>query len=405
VRDRELQKAIIRRRRVAALVAAVAVGVVVGLVLVASRGGGGAPRVVPAVDAPALVTSLPLRSAGDGLPGTPAPLDPHDVYAADRPGQLSPAVRFDRPLVYVPNSESATVSEIDPASRTVVATLPVGRLPQHVVPSWDLRTLWVANDAGNSLTALNPRTGRPGRTVPVTDPYNLYFTPNGRFAIVVSEALSRLDFRDPQSMALRHTLALPCSGADHLDFTASGRYALLSCEFSGELLVIDVLRQRVAYQIGLPAGSMPQDVKLSPDGATFFVADQTQGGLFEFYAKGFRRRGFLATGAGAHGLYVDRASRALFVSNRRAGTVSVVSFQQRRVVRTFQIPGGSPDMGGLSADGRELWLSGRYNAEVYDIDVRTGRLLARIPVGQGPHGLCVFPQPGRYSLGHTGILR
>jgi len=42
---------------------------------------------------------------------------------------------------------------------------------------------------------------------------------------------------------------------------------------------------------------------------------------------------------------------------------------------------------------------------VYAISTRTGRLLARIPVGLGPHGLCVWPQPGRYSLGHTGILR
>ena len=62
-------------------------------------------------------------------------------------------------------------------------------------------------------------------------------------------------------------------------------------------------------------------------------------------------------------------------------------------------------MGGISADGRVLWLSGRYNSEVYAIDTRNGGLLARIPVGRGPHGLCVYPQPGRYSLGHTGIFR
>ena len=42
--------------------------------------------------------------------------------------------------------------------------------------------------------------------------------------------------------------------------------------------------------------------------------------------------------------------------------------------------------------------------EVY-IWVRTGKVMHRIPVGFGPHGLCVYPQPGRYSLGHTGIMR
>jgi DNA-binding beta-propeller fold protein YncE len=96
----------------------------------------------------------------------------------------------------------------------------------------------------------------------------------------------------------------------------------------------------------------------------------------------------------------------MYVSNRSAGTISVVSFASRQVVATWPIPPpASPDMGGVSADGSILWLSGRYNAEVYAIDTRTGRLRARIPVGDGPHGLCVWPQPGRYSLGHTGIMR
>ena len=77
----------------------------------------------------------------------------------------------------------------------------------------------------------------------------------------------------------------------------------------------------------------------------------------------------------------------------------------RRIVDTWRIPGGSPDMGGVSADGSVLWLSGRYDGEVYAISTADGKLLARIPVGAGPHGVCVWPQPGRYSLGHTGILR
>ena len=88
------------------------------------------------------------------------------------------------------------------------------------------------------------------------------------------------------------------------------------------------------------------------------------------------------------------------------GSVSVISFATRKVVHKWRIPGGgSPDMGGVSADGKVLWLSGRYNADVYAISTVTGRLLARIPVGSGPHGLCVYPQPGRYSLGHTGVFR
>jgi DNA-binding beta-propeller fold protein YncE len=328
------------------------------------------------------------------------------VYAADRPGALSPAVRGDPPRVYVPNSQSGTVDVIDQRSHRVVGHFATGALPQHVTPSWDLRTLWVENDLGGSLTAIDPRTGRRGRSVRVSDPYNLYFTPDGRYAIVVAEQLGRLDFRDARSMRLHRALRVACAGVDHLDFTADGRFLFASCEFARKAIVVDVARERVVRSIALPAGSMPQDVKLSPDGRVFYVADMLRGGVWLFDARTYRRLGLIATGSGAHGLYPSRDSRFLYVSNRGEGSVSVVSFRTRRQVRKWRLPGGgSPDMGGVSADGRVLWLSGRYNAEVYAISTRTGRLLARVPVGQGPHGLCVYPQPGRYSLGHTGVLR
>ena len=187
------------------------------------------------------------------LPGMPPPIDPADVYAADRPGNLAAAAAHARPLVYVPNFGSDTLSVIDPRTYKVVRTVPAGHGPQHVVPSWDLRTLWINDNTGNTLI---------------------------------------------------------------------------------------------------------------------------------------------------------RDSRYLYVANRGAGSVSVLDFRTDRLVSRWQLPGhASPDMGGVSADGRVLWLSGRYDHEVYAIDTATGHLIARIPVGTEPHGLCVWPQPGRYSLGHTGILR
>jgi DNA-binding beta-propeller fold protein YncE len=336
----------------------------------------------------------------------PPLLDPHNVYAADAAGDFSPAVRGDRPLVYVPNSASNTVDEIDPTTDQIVRQFSVGALPQHVIPSYDLRTLWVANDLGNSLTPINPVNGVPGEPVPVEDPYNMYFTPDGRYAIVVEERVRALAFRDAHTMRMHHLLNVPeCAGVNHADFTADGRYMFLSCEFGSSMIVVDVPNERLVRQLALPSGSSPQDVKLSPDGKVFYVADLIHGGLWEFLARSYRRIGFLPTGAGAHGLYPSRNAKLLYVSNRAASTVSVVSFATRRVVATWTIPGGSPDMGGVSASGQVLWLSGRYNAEVYAIDTITGKLIARIPVGLGPHGLCVFPQPGRYSLGHTGILR
>jgi len=322
---------------------------------------------------------------------------------------LSPAVAGQLSRVYVPNTMSNTVDVIDPDKMRVVGHFSVGQLPQHVTPAYDLKTLYVDNDLGNTLTRLDPTTGRPrGKPIPVADPYNLYFTPTGDYAIVVAERLKQLDFRDPHTMALRHTLHVPgCAGVDHMDFSAQGSYLYASCEFGGSMIEVDVRRRRVVKTLRLAHGvASPQDVKLAPDGKVLYVADQAGGGVWKINAHSFRTIGFMRTGAGAHGLYPSRDARYLYVSNRGEGTVSVVSFATRRVVHRWKIPGkASPDMGGVSSDGRTLWLSGRYDAEVYALDTTNGHLRARIRVGQGPHGLSVWPQPGRFSLGHTGIMR
>lgn len=338
----------------------------------------------------------------------PPVLNPADIYAADHVGKLSPVVRNFPSRIYVPNSGSNTVDVIDPATYKVVDHFDVGRQPQHVVPSWDLKTLWVLNDLGDSLTRIDPATGKKGETIPVQDPYNMYYTPDGKYAIVVAEAQKRLDFYDPRTMKRESYIKVPCKGVDHMDFTASGRYAFVSCEFSGEMIKVDVAEKKVIAKLHLTSEAKPQDVKTSPDGRVFYVADMISDGVWVLDAERFEKLGFIATGRGAHGLYASRDSKVLYCSNRGEGSISVIDFATRRVIKKWQFADrgkASPDMGGVSADGKVLWLTGRYNHDVYAIDTTDGKLLARIPVGKGPHGLCVYPQPGRYSLGHTGVFR
>src|SRR5438067_11844150 len=112
-----------------------------------------------------LAAVVAVLAQGKLLPGMPAPLDPGDIYAADRPGALSPVVKNFPPRVYVPNTESNTVSVIDPATYKVIETIQVGRQPQHVTPSYDMTRLWVLNDKGDSLTAIDPVTGKKAETV------------------------------------------------------------------------------------------------------------------------------------------------------------------------------------------------------------------------------------------------
>ncbi|TMH73619.1 MAG: YncE family protein [Betaproteobacteria bacterium] len=369
-----------------------------------------------------LATPQPLAAAPavDVAPGMPPVLEPGNLYSGARAGSLSAAVAGALPRVYVPNLRSNDVYVIDPSTRKVVERFKVGTNPQHIVPSWDLQTLWVTNNAegrtDGSLTPIDPKTAKPGKPIKVDDPYNMYFTPDGREAIVVAEAHERLDFRDPHSMALNSSLKVAgCKGINHADFSIDGRYAIFTCEFSGALAKIDMVQRRVIGLLKLSKGGMPQDIRVTPDGQRFLVADMMADGTFIVDGAGFKEVGFIATGIGTHGLYPSRDGTHLYVANRGSnrihgkrhgpGSVSVIDFSTLKVVQTWPIPGGgSPDMGNVSADGRQLWLSGRYDDVVYVFDTDSGAV-SQVAVGMEPHGLTVWPQPGRYSLGHTGNMR
>lgn len=380
--------------------------------------------------------------------GMPPVINPLNLYSeTSGPDKLSPVVKDDLVRVYVPNLRSNDVTVIDPATLKVVDHFKVGHGPQHIVPSYDLRTLWVANNAerrkDGSLTPIDPRTGTPGASIPVDDPYNLYFSPDGKSAIVVAEAQHRLDFRDPHTMAMQYSIDVPkCDGINHADFSIDGKFAIFTCEFEGSIAKIDLVNHSVIGYLKLtmpstrfkavpttvgeainPADTeicsskkgMPQDVRSSPDGKRFYVADMEADGVHVIDGESFTKVGFIPTGVAAHGIYPSRDGKLFYVANRGShkihglpngkGSVTVIDFASEKVVAQWPIPGGgSPDMGNVSADGKELWLSGRFDDEVYRIDTATGQVL-KIAVGKEPHGLTVWPQPGRYSLGHTGNLR
>lgn len=413
-------------------VAAVAAASAVPYVL--TRSATAAPQVNAAPVAPAAVMTVP------GMPGVP---DSRNLYSETQAGKISPALKDDLVRIYVPNLRSDDVIVIDPETFKVVDRFKVGDAPQHIVPSWDMRTLWVANNAertnSGSLTPIDPRTGKAGKAIKVDDPYNLYFTPDGKSAVVVAEARHRLDFRDPKTMEMQYSIDVPkCGGINHADFSIDGRYAMFTCEFQGSVAKVDLVNRSVVGYLVLqmpktrfkdvplldgPVASeicstkkgMPQDIRISPNGKRYYVADMEADGVHVIDAETFQELGLIPTGVAAHGLYPSRDGKSLYVANRGShkihgpkkgkGSVTVIDFASEKVVAQWPIPGGgSPDMGNVSADGKWLWLSGRFDDVVYRIDTTNGSV-RDIKVGMEPHGLVVWPQPGRYSLGHTGNFR
>lgn len=383
-------------------------------------------------------TSLTVAQADVATPAAPATGPAEiNIYSETLLGKSNPATEGALYRVYVPNHSSNTVTVIDPVTKMVVDKYAVGRGPQHITPSWDMKTIWVANTANQtnhgSVVPIDPKTGKAGAQIAVEDPYNMYFTPDGSSAIIVAEAFKKLEFRDPKTFELQTSVAVPiCRGMNHADYSADFSFMILTCEFNGMpngltgrknqtcgvgigLIKVDMKQRKLVSALVLSKPGMPQDIRLSPDGKTFYVTDMFNAGVFTIDAATFKETGFIPTGIGAHGLNVSRDGKFLYVANRGSkfmpdrprgpGSVSVIEFATNKVVANWPIPGGgSPDMGNVTPDGKELWLAGRFDGQVYAFDTTTGSV-TKINVGIEPHGLTVWPQPGRFSLGHTGNMR
>ena len=355
------------------------------------------------------------------VPGMPPVANPANLYSETTADKFQPPVAGALPRVYVPNRMSGDVTVIDPATFKVVDTFKVGINPQHVVPSWDLKTLWVANNAegrtDGSLTPVDPKTGKPGRSIPVDDPYNMYFTPDGKSAIIVAEALKRLDFRDAQTMTFQSSLATPqCAGINHADFSIDGRYAIFTCEFQGRLVKIDLVNRKVLGYVKLPQrAACPRTFASPPTARSSTSRTCTRTGCSWLMVTPSPKSASSRPAPGRTDFTPAAMARSCMSSIAvpirslgrhvaRAACRSSTSPPARSKSRGQFPGGGSPDMGNVSADGKYLWLSGRFDNVAYAINTTTGEVKS-IPVGKEPHGLTVWPQPGRYSLGHTGNLR
>lgn len=340
---------------------------------------------------------------------TPTATPPGGVYSGTVGGQLDPRVA-DLPLrVYVPNELSNDVAVIDPTTLAVIGRFKTEASPEHITPDWDLSKLYVNNMNGATLTVIDPKTEKPMDTLQVPFPYNLYYTPDGKKAIVVADYLGMgmiadngLYFYDRATWKLLKFVNVPFPGVNHLDFSADGSYLIVSCESAGAVAKIDTVNMSVLGKVDL--GGSPLDVRIAPAGDVFFVANQGTNGVDVVDAIAMKRVDFIPTDTGAHGFAFSRDVTRLFVTNRYAGTISVIDVATRKVIDTW-VTGGSPDMAAVSPDGSQLWVSNRFHGTVMVLNPETGEVIKTIPTGGNPHGLTFWPQPGSISLGHNGNMR
>ena len=362
-----------------------------------------------AASATAAASLAPSQAASPSSAPSPSGPAPGGVYAATISGQIDPSLAGIPERVYVPDEVSGDVVVIDPATFKIVNRFKVGLYPEHITPDWDLSKLYVNNMNSSTLTVIDPATGLPTGTIKVPTPYDVYFTLDGAKAIVVDDLISPLNikrnglnFYDRRTWKLIKFLEIPFPGADDLDLSADGSYLMVSCEYSGRIVKVDTTTMSILGSVNV--GSLPRDVRLAPNGRTFFVTNEGLNLLQVVDPISLKVVASIPTDAGPHGIEFSRDATRMFVNNRTAGTITVIDVATLHVITAWHI-GGSPDEMVLSPDGSRLWISNRHNGGVSVVDTATGKVLATIATGSAPHGLTYWPQPGVMSTGQNGNMR
>ncbi|RFS86335.1 hypothetical protein D0T12_06985 [Actinomadura spongiicola] len=333
---------------------------------------------------------VPFYRPGQGSPDGPAiGLGGPAPYLPPRPESVPPAVpvpagRVATSRLYV--AHGRVIDVLDPGTLQVMERVRAGAAAARIVPSSDSRRLWVVDRAHGVLVAVGVDGGERGRPVRVKGAAGLYFTRDGRDALVLSPR--RLGVRDPVTMRARAAVPLPCA-AGHADFTADGSALVATCPSAGTLVRVDLTGRRVTGTIRLPRGARPGDLRSAPGGAVFHVADPAAGGLWVVDARRFVPLGFVPTEPGARSLVVGGDGRRVFVVG--GDVLAVVDVGGGRVVSRWPLPGRGPATpGGLSPDGSALWLADPGGL-VYAVSTRTGSVLRKVDVGGRPAALCLQP--------------
>ena len=284
-------------------------------------------------------------------------------------------------LAIILNSGEASVSLIDMPTRQVMKTIPVGKEPHHLMMTPDQKTLLIANAAGNDVVLMNPSTGELTGKIPnIIDPYQIGYSPNHKWFVANGNRLDRVDIyaADGANLKLAKTVKL-AKTPSHIAFTADSKIAFITLQDSSELAAIDLETQNVLWVI--PTGKVPAGLWMTPGDQYLLVGITGDNYVQVIDWKARKEVKRIPTGKGAHNFRPLGDKKHVFVSNRIASTISLIT----------GLPAGPDDME-ITPDGKTMWVTFRFSKKVGVIDIPSMKLMTVIPVGKSPHGVFFYPR-------------
>ena len=283
------------------------------------------------------------------------------------------------------NSDDDTLSVVSGDSYREISRVHIGRGPNHLIVSPDGRTLIVAMSGSNELVLIDRKTGVESQRIEASDPYQLGFSPDGKWFVTASIRLDHIDIYDAKTFQLVHRLPA-ATMPSHIAFARDSTTAFVTLQGTGSLIAIDLASGKVNWTV--PVGPTPAGIITRASG-TLLVGVMGSDYIAEVDPHDGSLIRKIHTGNGAHNFLASPDGKTLYVSNRVAGTISVLNADTLEVTATLIAPGGPDDMA-LSPDGRELWATARWRASIDVIELASGALKAMVPVGRSPHGIFVY---------------
>jgi YVTN family beta-propeller protein len=229
---------------------------------------------------------------------------------------------------------------IDTNTNAVVAKVPVGMHPAHVVVSPDGHHAYVTNGGDNTVSVIDTSARILVATVPVGQfPHGLRVSPDGREVYVANLKGGTVSVIDTTRQTEVAQL-LAGKGPAQIGFTPDGHFVFVSLSQENAVAVIDPATRKVVRKIAV--GTVPIQLYATPDSRTLLVANQgtrmKPGKTLDLIDLGsFKVAKTVVTGAGAHGVVVDRDGRFAYVTNIYANSVSVVNLKVRKVMKTVSV--------------------------------------------------------------------
>ena len=238
---------------------------------------------------------------------------------------------------------AGAVWAIDTATDEVVGKVPVGMHPAHVVVASDGRTAYVTNGGDNTVSVVDTAAQRVIAAIPVgASPHGLRISPDGKQAWVANLKGGTVSVID--TVSRKQIAKIPVGkGPAQVGFTPDGRFAFVSLSEEMRVAVIDPVSRKVTRKLAV--GTVPIQLYATPDSRFVLVANQgtpkkpgTTVSVIDI--AGLKVVATIKTGAGAHGVVIDRDGRHAFVTNTYANTVAVIDVAERKVIATVPVGKG-----------------------------------------------------------------